>query len=149
RVNSELANNIGNLVQRVVAFAIKNCAACVPTPGKLLDDDSELVQEAYEAIEKIRLLMDKQALHLAIAEVVSLATLGNIFIDHQAPWVYAKTDKERMNTIIYVLLELIRVIGILLLPFIPQSAQKILDIFGIKNADFASIETKLEPGSHL
>lgn len=149
RINAELANNIGNLTQRVVAFAAKNCGGSVPTPSKFLDVDNELLQEAHSAIEKIRLLIDKQALHLAAGEVVALATLGNIYIDHQTPWTYAKTDQERMHTIIYVLLELIRVIGILLLPFVPDSAQKILDIFSIEKADFASLTIKLESGKVL
>lgn len=149
RINAELANNIGNLTQRVVAFAVKNCGSVVPTPSKFLDVDNELLEEAYSAVEKMRALINKQALHLAVGEVVSLATLGNVFIDHQTPWRYAKTDIERMNTIIYVLLELIKVIAILLLPFIPESAQKMLDIFEIEKADFASIETRLKPGTSL
>ena len=138
RINSELSNTIGNLVQRVVSFVNKNADSKVPE-FSLIPEDEDLLNEAYGIVDKMRVLMDQQAIHLAFEEVFKLAKLANEYIDKNAPWNLKKTDVARMNTVLYVLLELIRVIAILLQPLIPDSSSKILSFFMIKDVGFEKV----------
>ncbi len=148
RINAELVNNIGNLVQRTVSFAYKNCNGVVPT-AVLNSEDKKLIDIAYETIKSLRQHIEAQAIQEFIAEIVKLAQEANIYIDHQAPWNLKKTDEQRMNAVIYTLLEVIKVLAIYLQPLIPDSALKILELFGIKKIGFEKITNSLEFGSTL
>lgn len=150
--NSELANKVGNLVQRVVSFVHKFAGGVVPT-ADLSDEDSKVLAEAYAVVEKMRTHMDKQAIHLAFEEVVKLANLANEYMDRNAPWTLRNTDEARMRTVLYTLLELIRVIAILLRPIIPESADKISDIITTPTESrlFSALGAKyaIAPGTKL
>ncbi len=148
-VNAELANNIGNLVQRVVAFVHKVNNGVIPTPGTMTEEEIHLLDDAYGTVAKMINSIDNQELHSAIEYIVSLGKAANVYIDQSAPWKLKGVDIHRMNTILYVLLELIRVIGLLLQPFIPDSAAKILDTLQVQNRNFASIAEKLKPGAQI
>ncbi|MCE2991879.1 MAG: methionine--tRNA ligase [Candidatus Jidaibacter sp.] len=139
RINSELCNNIGNLCQRVLSFVDKNADAKVPQNQNLNQEDKAMLASAYGAISKMRAHIEKLALHLAFEEVVNLGRLANEYIDRNAPWALRKTDVHRMEAVLYSLLEVIRLIGISLLPLIPESAGKILDTLNIHkdNRNFA------------
>ncbi len=148
-VNSELSNNIGNLVQRVISFIHKNNNGIVPEPDIFEQIDIEMLNSAYTAINDITNFIDQQELHSAIDVIIYLGKLANIYIDKLAPWKLKKENEKRMNTVLYVLLETIRIIGLLLQPFIPDSASKILDMLKINKRDFAFISEKLSPGLEL
>lgn len=128
--NSELANKVGNLVQRVVSFVHKFANGVVPQ-AKFNDSDKATLLESYAVVEKMRMHIDKQAIHLAFEEVVKLANAANEYMDYNAPWSIRNTDEKRMNTVLYTLIEMIRVIAILLKPIVPTSSDKILDILEI------------------
>ncbi len=127
RINSELANNIGNLVQRTISFLHKQCSGVVPIIDQsLLKGDESL--PSYKAI------LDQVMNHLARYEfnhiillMINISSEANAYIDKSAPWTLSKTDRERMNLVIYKLLEYIRIIGILLQPIVPKSAEMILN----------------------
>ena len=126
RVNSELANNIGNLVQRTLSMISKNC------DGKLPEADFsilelELKRLCYSNLATISKLMDEKKFHLALEEILAIATAANGFIDREAPWALKKTDPKRMGHVLYALAESIRCIGILLQMVMPGSSSKILD----------------------
>lgn len=130
RVNSELANNIGNLSQRTFSFIWKNCDGLIEQRAITNEADHELLVHGYAALAKITKALDKQAIQQGLGIIVEFASLANSYIDHQAPWALKKHQElERMRTVLYVLAESIRIIGILLQPFIPQSANKILANF--------------------
>lgn len=131
RMNTELANNIGNLVQRTLSMIQKNCDAKVPANDDPTGDDEALRNTAYATINAVREKIEKHAYHSAIEQVVQLASKANEYIDKQAPWVLKKENPERMATVLYTLAEAIRCLGILLQPFIPTSAGKILDLLEI------------------
>ncbi|MDF2964792.1 MAG: methionyl-tRNA synthetase [Rickettsiaceae bacterium] len=156
RINSELANNIGNLVQRTLSFVAKNAE------GKVPEVSAAFVEEAYKGgllelasvwREKAQVYMDDQNYNAVLDEIIKLASQANIFIDHEAPWNLRKTDLGRMNEVLYVLLETIRYIGITLQPFIPESASKILDSLAISQGErsFATLSKRyaLRPGIKL
>ncbi len=128
RMNAELANNIGNLVQRTLSQINKNCEGKVPQPGVLEDADKALLQICgQEMLIAMRAEAEKFQIHKVIEEIVCVASAANIYIDEQAPWTLKKTDQARMATVLYVLAEAIRNIGIALQPFCPTAAGKILD----------------------
>lgn len=151
RINAELANNMGNLVQRVLSFVNKNCDSKVPSKEHLNADDHALLNAAYATIEKMRDDMDKQALNLVFEHVVRLGSLANEYIDRNAPWTLRKTDLVRMEAVLYTLLETIRVIAILLQPIVPISAKKYLDMLNVGEANFdkLNVNSALVPGDNL
>jgi methionyl-tRNA synthetase len=152
RVNSELANNIGNLVQRTLSMIVKNCDGKVPQSDMSVFDP-ELKRLCYQNLPVIRKLMDEKKFHLALEEMLAIATAANAFIDKEAPWALKKTDPARMQHVLYALTECIRCIAILLQPVIPSSSAKILDQLAIASgkrtmADL-STDNALVPGTAL
>ena len=155
RINSELANKIGNLAQRTLAFINKNCDAKVPeilNPKELILSSS-LIKLAYGYLDKFRGNIDNQDINSVMDGIVKLAEEANIYIDAQAPWALKKTDVSKMNEVLFILLETIRIIGIYLIPFIPESANKILDQLDISSDERSfkniSAEYILKAGSTL
>jgi methionyl-tRNA synthetase len=151
RINAELCNNIGNLAQRTLSFVYKNCDGKIPSNANLQADDQKLLDAAYSVLDKMRLFIDEQAINNAFEEVVKLGSLANEYIDHQAPWTLKNTDQDRMQAVLYTLLECIRVIAILLQPLIPDAAARLLELLAVKETTFASLNKagQLKPGTVL
>ncbi|HWU00834.1 MAG TPA: methionine--tRNA ligase [Terriglobales bacterium] len=127
RMNSDLANGIGNLAQRSLSLIAKNCAGAVPQPGALTASDEALIAAAEEALPKVRGFLREQAFHKGLETIWQVIGEADRYIDEQAPWSLRKTDLARMNTVLYVLAETIRRLGLLIQPIMPQSAAKLLD----------------------
>lgn len=128
RINSELANGLGNLAQRTLSQISKNCDGKVPAHGDFTAEDKELLKMAQEEmVQSIRAEFDKCAFHRGIEAIIRVVYAANAYIDTQAPWALKKTDVARMNTVLYVLAETIRCLGIAIQPIMPQSAAKLLD----------------------
>ena len=138
-INSELVNKIGNLIFRTTTLIYVNCEKKIPSQGILLNSDQQLLYNAYNSISKIRDMVNDQNLNQGIGQIIVLANYANSYIDEQAPWILRKNNLQRMNTVLYVLSEVIRIIGILLQPIIPNTAKYILDYFKIKNRSFCHI----------
>jgi methionyl-tRNA synthetase len=154
RMNTELANNIGNLTQRTLSQIAKNCDGKVPQPGILEDADHELLNKAGQAmLIAVRSEFEKMQFSRAIEEIVQVANAANLYIDAQAPWTLKKTDPARMATVLYVLAEAIRNIGLILQPFVPDSANRMLDqvAVAVDARDFGFIGSAhtLAPGTAL
>jgi methionyl-tRNA synthetase len=149
RNDSELANKIGNLSQRVISFIYKNCNATIPEYKNIYDE--EILQYANNLYSRILDHIKKFELSSAIAEIIKLADIANLYIDEKAPWVLKKTDIKKMEYHLCVLLEIIRYIAILLLPFIPDSANKMLDQLNIspdeRNFSYLSKEYSIKSGT--
>ena len=146
-VNAELANNIGNLVQRVISFVNKNCQSKVPVPGEFIASDQALLDLAAAAHKKMCQFIDVQLVNEAIGLVVDLARAANIYIDINAPWQLRRYNIMRMNTVLYVLLEIIRIIAMLLQPFMPDSANKLLKLLNVSSREFKDLDLKLKPNT--
>ena len=127
RMNYELANDYGNLVQRVLSMIAKNCGGKVPEPGAFTAEDQALLAPLHRLAETLRPLMDRQAFHAAIEAIWVNIRAANAYVDHQAPWTLRKTDPARMATVLYVLAEAIRHLGIATSPFMPEASDKILE----------------------
>ena len=129
-INSDLANNYGNLCQRVTAFAIKNCDGKVPSEIKFLDEDLLILDKYKNNLDNIRSKIDHQNINFYIDYIVNSLFEANKYFNDQEPW-KKKDDQIRLNTIVYTTLEIVRKISFLLYPIIPESSLKALKIFDI------------------
>ena len=127
RINSDLANGYGNLVQRVLSMIGKNCGAAVPQPGPLAEADQRLLDAAYALLETARIELSVQAFHRMLDAFWAVIGAANRYMDEQAPWTLRKTDPARMATVLYVLAETIRHLGILTQPVMPDASARILE----------------------
>ncbi|RCL03612.1 MAG: methionyl-tRNA synthetase [Candidatus Tokpelaia sp. JSC161] len=131
RINADLSNNLGNLVQRLLSMIQKNCKGTIQIPGAFLLEDESLLQKSFEILEVVRNAMENQAIHLALTAIFSLVSDTNRYFTQEAPWLLYKIDEIRFSTVIYITAEMLRRLGIMLIPFIPYSANRILDFLGI------------------
>ena len=144
RLNADLANDLGNLVSRSLTMAQKYFEGDLPEPGPSREADEELKRSALELIGIYEGLMKDLALHKALMAIWEVIGKVNRYIDYMAPWVLAKSDRERLATVIYHIFETLRIIAALLWPFIPGSAEKIQEQLGLskKGKDFTLEEIK-------
>ncbi|WP_420547166.1 methionine--tRNA ligase [Curvivirga sp.] len=148
RMNTDLANDIGNLCQRVMSMIFKNCGAQFPEFGDFTDDDKALMTMADNTLVKVRDLIDQQSFHKALEAIWAVVGEANRYVDAQAPWALRKTDFDRMKTVLYVLADTIRKLGLLVRPFMPESADKMLDLLQVSadNRDFSAYGETLKSG---
>ena len=132
----------------------KNCGAQVPEHGSLEAADEALLDSAAALLPKVRDIIDTDlAFHNALAEIWRIVGEANRYVDTQAPWELKKSNPVRMATVLYVLAETVRRLGILVQPFVPQSAAAMLDQLAVaaSDRDFAAIDAdhSLTPGTAL
>jgi methionyl-tRNA synthetase len=152
RINSDLANGIGNLAQRALSMINRNCAGAVPQPGAFAAADETLLAAARSLLPRVRVEFAEQAFHRGLEAIWGVIADADRYVDEQAPWTLAKTDVPRMQTVLYVLAETIRHIAILIQPVVPGSAEKLLDQLALPAdaRDFAALATgALMPGTAL
>jgi len=143
RYNSELANVLGNLVNRTVAMTHKYFDGVVQQPVQNEDIDNELIAQATETIKNAVAKMEEYKTSDALAEIWNLLKRSNKYIDETAPWVLAKDEsqRERLGTVLYNLIEAIRIAATLLTPFMPETAQKIANQINADDVSFESIKS--------
>ena len=151
-INSDLANNFGNLCQRVTAFAEKNCSSKIPENKKFNDDDLAILNKFTDNLLTIRQEIDKQNINYYVDFIVTSLFEANKYFNDQEPW-KKKDDMDRLNTIVYTSLEIIRKVSYMLYPIIPDTIEKTLKIFNLNSSDInlESIATHnhLNPGNDL
>ncbi|NSX85497.1 methionine--tRNA ligase [Agrobacterium tumefaciens] len=153
RINADLANGIGNLASRSLSMIVKNCDGQIPTPGEFTEEDKAMLASADGLLEICREEMGKQLIHRALAAIIAVVSETDRYFASQEPWALKKTDPERMGTVLYVTAEVVRQIGILLQPFMPESCEKLLDLVAAPadKRDFAALGEagRLVPGTPL
>ncbi len=133
-INSDLANNYGNLCQRVTAFAIKNCKGKIPDNIKFENDDLLLLDKFKLNLDLIRNKIDNQNINFYIDFIVNILFDTNKYFNDQEPW-KKKDNPSRLNTIVYTTLEIVRKISYMLYPIIPESSLRALEIFNINEKE--------------
>uniref|UniRef100_A0A7R9WUJ2 Methionyl-tRNA synthetase anticodon-binding domain-containing protein n=1 Tax=Craspedostauros australis TaxID=1486917 RepID=A0A7R9WUJ2_9STRA len=129
---TNLANELGNLCQRTLSMVFKNCGKAVPAEiGEFTPEDEALLQSARSLQERTSTFISEQAIQKYANAMIEMVWDTNKYIDQMEPWALKKTDPERMATVLYVILEVLRYVGILYQPLIPDSANKILDLLVI------------------
>lgn len=135
RINVNLANELGNLCQRTLSMVHKNCNQQIPVRGTLTKEDEEILESASGLRERAALHVSNQALHRYADTMVAMVCDTNKYIDVMEPWALKKTDQNRMGTVLYVILEVLRHVAIVYQPIIPTSANKILDLLQVPQAE--------------
>ena len=133
-INSDLANNYGNLCQRVTAFAMKNCDGKIPAKIDFQPDDLKILNKFQENLDTIRSKINEQNLNFYIDFIVNSLFDANKYFNDQEPW-KKKDNLIRLNTIVYTTLEIVRKISFLLYPIIPETSLKALKIFNLSEKD--------------
>ena len=152
RINSDLANDLGNLAQRSLSMVAKNLGGAVPAPGEFTAEDQAMLDEANAVVETFRTAFDAQAFHRGLEGVWRVIANANRYFTAQEPWVLRKTDPERMATVLYVTAEVLRIVAILVQPVMPDSMAKLLTQLGQPEGDarqYAAISERLAPGTEL
>jgi methionyl-tRNA synthetase len=151
RINVELANDLGNLAQRTLSLVARNCDGRLPRRGALTKADDELLVAADALPALLREHLDRQVFHEGLEEVWKVIRAANAYIDHQAPWALRRTDPARMETVLRVLTDALRVIATVLQPFMPERMARMLDQLGVPAGarQFADLATPLRDGCSL
>jgi methionyl-tRNA synthetase len=131
RTNADLANGLGNLAQRSLSMIAKNCGGKVPNRGELMEADTTILDQAVEALAVARRAMAEQGIHLALAAIFGVVAEADRYFASQEPWALRKTDPERMATVLWTTAEVVRRVTLLCQPFMPGSAQKLLDLLAV------------------
>lgn len=134
RVNSELANNIGNLAQRTLKMIVKNFGGRIPKVTTILLETDALLKQAYALQHELYTLPNNFQINHVLDQIVKLSTNANIYVDHMAPWTI-KDDQTKLAEVLWALAETIRCIAIALQPFVPESAGQLLSTLQIPEAE--------------
>ena len=155
RINSDLANELGNLAQRSLSMVNKNLDARVPEPGDFGDEDNDLLGMADGLLARVREAFDQQMMHQGLEAIWLTLGAANRYFSAQEPWVLRKSgsdaDQTRFRTVLYTTLEAVRIAAVLVQPVMPVSASRMLDLLGQPEGarDFAALATRLAPGTEL
>ena len=143
RINSDLANILGNLVNRTVSMSNKYFGGTVSNPGVAEEVDDELIALAVETPKKVEEHMNELRVQDALDDIIALLRRSNKYIDETMPWALAKDPEkaDRLKTVLYNLLESIRVAAVLLQAFLPETADKIFEQIGTTKRDFDTVGT--------
>ena len=131
-INSDLANNYGNLCQRVFSFVRNNCGNKIRKTKKLSDADKKIIQQTKDLTKDLRNMMMNQNLNNYIKSVIDISFLTNKYINDEEPWKLKKDNIEKMNNILHTALEQIAKISILLNPIIPTVSTRVLDALNVE-----------------
>lgn len=155
RINTDLANELGNLAQRSLSMIAKNLGGVLPEPGEFTAADTDLLATADGLLERLRVSFESQAMHLALEAIWLMLGEANRYFSAQQPWVLRKSESEadqrRFRTVLYVTCEAVRIAALLVQPVMPESAATLLDLLGQPQDQrtFAAVGARLTPGTQL
>ncbi|ASE10716.1 methionine--tRNA ligase [Kocuria rhizophila] len=152
RINSDLANDLGNLAQRSLSMVAKNLGGEVPEPGEFTAEDLAMLAQAEDVVAEYRSAFEALAFHRGLESVWRVIASANRYFTAQEPWVLRKTDPERMATVLYVTAEVLRIVAVLVQPVMPGSMARLLEQLGQPEGEarmFSALGTRLAPGTVL
>ncbi|MFO1184019.1 MAG: methionine--tRNA ligase [Bauldia sp.] len=143
RINADLANDLGNLAQRSLSMIARNCEGRVPEPGTLTDADRVMLGAAEALLAANRAAMSEQAIHAALNAIWTVIADANRYFAAAAPWELRKSDPARMASVLFVTAEVVRMVAILVQPYMPKAGAALLDLLAVpaERRDFAWLGT--------
>jgi len=132
RLNSDLANDLGNLVSRSTTMIVKYCDGVVPAPAEVGEEDRAIREAVPRVIEEYEALMKEFTFHKALMAVWELVGKANKYIDTTKPWVLAESDQDRLGTVLDTIVGVIQTVSVLIWPFMPRTAEKIQRQLGLE-----------------
>ena len=127
--NDELLGTYGNFIHRVVTFSSKNFGS-IPEPGSLNEMDTEALQKIQETSKEVEAAIEHCSFKKGLRAVMNLAQYGNVYFDHNQPWVLLKTDPERCKTVLHISLRLVQALTVIMAPYLPFSSERIWKMLG-------------------
>ena len=151
RMNSDLANNLGNLAQRSLSMIAKNLGGEVPAVHLTAEDEALIASAGEALLNGVRDHLDVQSFNKALETIWAVISEANVYIDAQAPWTLKKTDPERMAAVLYTVVETVRRVALILQPVMPESTGKMLDLLAQPSdqRQFTALEQRLTAGTIL
>ncbi|MDD9911803.1 MAG: methionine--tRNA ligase [Alphaproteobacteria bacterium] len=151
RINTELANDLGNLFQRVLSMVQKNCDGKTPALGTLSNEDKALLELAQKALDATQQEIEALAFHKALDAIWEVIDAGNKYMDAVRPWELKKTNPAQMAHVLRVLMESFQIIAVLVTPFMPESGEKLLSQLGISGTCISDLSAlpNLKEGTEL
>ncbi len=148
RVNADLANDLGNLAQRSLSMIAKNCGGMIPPSAALTAADEEILAAADGLLVEVRAQHEVQAINRALDAIWKVVADANRYFAGQEPWALKKTDPARMETVLHVTADVLRIIGILVQPYMPGAGGKLLNALAVPMAkrSFADLGSRLVSG---
>jgi methionyl-tRNA synthetase len=134
RINSDLANDLGNLFSRALSMVVKYCGGLIPAPSDLQAVDRGLEEVSKKILPQLSKQLDDLAFNKALTSIWEMVNAGNKYIDETAPWALAKSeeDQPRLGTVLYQALEALRIIALLIAAFMPTTAEKMWSQLGME-----------------
>lgn len=150
RVNNELADILGNFINRAVVLTGKYYDGVTPQPGKFTAEDEQVLKEMKSIPNRVAENIEKYRFREALAEAMNMARLGNKYLADQEPWKVVKTDPERVQTIMYICLQVAANCAIVLDPFLPFTCEKLSNALGVARGTWSEAGKELlSPGSKI
>ncbi|OUW95110.1 MAG: methionine--tRNA ligase [Pelagibacteraceae bacterium TMED237] len=131
RVNADLSNNYGNLIQRILTFIVKNCNSSLKSTNNFSNQDNDLLNILNLKFKDYSNYMNNQQIDKSIKSIMELLSSTNAYVDEQAPWSLKKTDQERMKVVLFLVSIIIIKSTLMLFPIIPKSSKKVLSFFNL------------------
>jgi methionyl-tRNA synthetase len=157
RINTDLANDLGNLLHRTLSMIEKFSDGVIPRPGAYQELDQQVIKQSQDSLADLKAAMDKLEINSALAAIFKLVSRTNKYIDEAAPWALAKNPdlRERLNTVLYTMSETLRLVAVYLVPFLVETPDKIWKQLGLTGSP-AALEYSdavkwgwLEPGIQI
>jgi methionyl-tRNA synthetase len=152
RSNADLANDLGNLAQRSLSMIAKNLGGKVPGPGAPTAEDATMLSAANALLASAREAFDTQEIHKALEAIWAVVADCNRYFTAQAPWALRKTDPARMETVLWVTAEVLRIVAILTQPIMPTAASALLDALGQPQGEarqFSALDAPIAGGTEI